>query len=684
MQQVRGVDHKMRRHIIKSIFKKEMLDILRDKKTLFMTIILPILLYPTLILLMTYIMSISSKDMAKRDINIATSMPLEAQLMEKMNVVDENTGKINIIPLKDKDYKEALNEREICAYIEVEQTGEVKDYKVYYNASNDDGSQACSRLEEILEDYKKEKVSEGIKALGLDEKALLQPITYSFNNVAQSEQIAGYLLGIILPFILILGILTGSIYPAIDVMAGEKERGTLETLLTLPISNIELVMGKYFAVSLSALVSALLSVISIGCSMIFLILSASELIDVPGMNMDFSKLCIPLLITFVCICLFTLVISAISMCVCSLARSFKEAQNAMTPLMLVAMLLSYSSMIPTLELSSVTAGIPVVNVVLAIKSVLTFKYDISLLMIVLVSNSIFVMLAVWLLSKLFRSEEILFGNNNGFSFLERRSDIKKGTMPSFSDGIILYAVAMLVLIYICSYLQAKFMLWGVALTEVIILALPVLLSMYIKTDLRKVYSLNRPSLKELIGSGVLWLGLWGVILVIDNIFTQCGWMNENQNIEFQTQLLTGHNTITTFAVIAIMPAICEEALFRGFIFTAVKDKTHPIRAILISGILFSLMHIEPVKLLPIAILGIAMGYILHKTGSIFCTMLVHVLNNGIAVLLTQYPIPQVSLLDQKLMTAEGKIVVTIIGLIIALVGIGILNIKKVTKNVPVE
>ena len=661
-----------------------MMDILRDKKTLFMTIILPILLYPTLILIMTYIMSSSSRDMAKRDINIATNIPLESQLVEKMDIVNKDTGKINIISLKDKDYKKALNEREISAYIEVEEKGKTKEYKVYYNASDDDGSQACGRLEKILEDYKEEKVSEGIQALGLDEKTLLEPITYSFNNVAQSEQIAGYLLGIILPFILILGILTGSIYPAIDVMAGEKERGTLETLLTLPISNIELVMGKYFAVSLSALVSALLSVISIGCSMIFLVLSASELVDVPGMNMDLSKLALPLLITFVCICLFTLVISAISMCVCSLARSFKEAQNAMTPLMLVAMLLSYSSMIPTLELSNITAGIPVVNVVLAIKSVLTFKYDISLLMIVLVSNGVFVMFAVWLLSKLFRSEEILFGNNKGFSFLERRSNIKKGTMPNLSDGIILYAIAMLILIYICSYLQAKFMLWGVALTEIIILALPVLLSIYIKTDFKKVYSLSRPSITGLIGSSVLWLGLWGIILVIETIFTQCGWMNDNQNIEFQTKLLTGHQMVTTFVVVAIMPAICEEALFRGFIFTAVKEQTHPIRAILISGLLFSLMHIEPVKLLPIAILGIAMGYILHKTGSIFCTMLVHLLNNGLAVLLTQHPISQITLLEQRLMTVEGKIIVTLIGLIVAIVGIVILRIKKVAKNVLAE
>ena len=674
----------MRKSIVKSIFKKEIIDILRDKKTLFMTIILPILLYPTLVLLLSYIMNASSQSMAKRDLMIATSTNLEQSLADRINERDEDEGKLTIISLQDEDYEEALNNGDITAYIKVDTKEKVIEYEVYYNASSEDGMEACSRLEGILEDYKKEKVLEGITALGLDEKEILEPITYETHNVAKSEQLAGYLLGVILPFILVISILTGAIYPAIDVMAGEKERGTLETLLTMPISNMELVMGKYLAVSLSALVSALLSVLSIVFSVICLCLTASELVDVSKMSMDFSKLILPFLLTFICIGLFTLVISAVSMCVCSLARSFKEAQNAMTPLMLVAMVLSYASMIPTLELSSVTAGIPVVNVVLAIKSVLTFKFDISLLMLVLVSNIIFVLFAVWILSKLFKSEDILFGNSKSFSFLEKRSDIKKGTLPGFSDGIILFAVSMVALIYICGYLQAKFEIWGVALTEVIIFAIPVLLSIYIKTDFKKVYSLNKPKLSGLLGSGILWLGMWLLTLVIEVVFQQCGLLSENQNIEFQTDLMMNHSTIITFFIIAVMPAICEETLFRGFIYTALKEEKHDIRAIILSGILFSLMHIEPVKLLPIVILGIGMGYILYKTGSIFCTILVHLLNNGIAVILTQHQSVLANNIEAQIMTVQGKVATLVLAVILSIIGILVLKIsskEKVAKNI---
>ncbi|HID9497194.1 TPA: ABC transporter permease subunit, partial [Clostridioides difficile] len=111
---------------------------------------------------------------------------------------------------------------------------------------------ALKRIETVLDKYKRFTIEKTLSEKGLDVQATLEPITYSTVDVAKTEEVAGYFLGQILPFILIIGVLLGSIYPAIDVMAGEKERGTLETLFTLPISNLELVMGKYMAVSLSA------------------------------------------------------------------------------------------------------------------------------------------------------------------------------------------------------------------------------------------------------------------------------------------------------------------------------------------------------------------------------------------------------------------------------------------------
>ena len=108
----------------------------------------------------------------------------------------------------------------------------------------------------------------------------------------------------VLPFVLIIGILLGAIYPSIDSMAGEKERGTLETLFTLPISNLELVMGKYLAVSLCALVSALLNILSIIFSIGLMIMSMGEMAVFDNIQFDMGKLILPLLISMICMGLF--------------------------------------------------------------------------------------------------------------------------------------------------------------------------------------------------------------------------------------------------------------------------------------------------------------------------------------------------------------------------------------------
>ena len=169
-----------------------------------------------------------------------------------------------------------------------------------------------------------------------------------------------------------------------------------------------------------------------------------------------------------------MVVSAISMCVCSLAKNFKDAQNYITPVMFLVLIPSYASMMQNLTLNRSTSVIPVVNISLLIKSVLSNNFNLSLIALVFISNFAFVILSVILLSKLFNSEEILFGNNRNFSFLEKRSNIKKGTMPSVSDGIILYAIGLILLIYIGSYIQLKLKMTGIVLTQVMIISLPLL------------------------------------------------------------------------------------------------------------------------------------------------------------------------------------------------------------------
>ena len=622
--------------MIKAIFKKEMIDILRDKKTLFMGIILPIILYPVLMIVMTQILSSSMNSISNKDINIAFSKEPSSSLISIIdNYDDETDAKINII--ESQSYIKELEDGRLDAYLEIDENNNIENYYIYINSSKENSSTVSIKLEEILNTYKLSLTERELNNNGLDVNKVLEPIGFETRDVAKTEEIAGFFLGQALPIILIIGVLLGAIYPAIDSMAGEKERGTLETLFTLPISNLELVMGKYMAVSFCAIVTAVLNILSILLTISYLFLSGSivEGLDISKFNIN--ELILPIIITLLCVCLFAMVISAVSMCVCSFAKSFKDAQNYITPVMFLVLIPSYVSMIPNMKLDSTTAIIPVVNISLLIKSVLSFNSNIGLIAMVFMSNFTFVILAVILLSKIFNSEEILFGGSKSFSFLEKRSNIKKGTMPSQSDGIIMYAFGLVLLIYVGSLVQIKFGMAGLAITQIMIISLPLLFAYYIKSNFKKVFNLKLPTIKQIFGAISLWIGTYTIVMLITQLllylFPQSMEVVEGLN----EALFIEDSLLLNILIVACMPAVCEEIFFRGFLLSAFRNNKKSYKsAIIITGILFGFMHMDFIRMIPTGILGISFAYAVCKTNSIFIGMIMHFLNNGLAVLISHY------------------------------------------------
>lgn len=678
----------MRINIIKQIFKKEVVDILRDKKTIFMMIILPIILYPILIVGISQFMLMSMNSTQQEDINIAFNKKPDEILINSINKSNDKRRKDNSelgsFKIKEsKDYENDLTNGKIDAYIDITEKSGIKNFKVYTHSSKEASSMAKNEMIDVLDSYKEQLVENKISESGLDIKNTLEPISYETVDIAKNEEIAGHILGQILPFILIIGLLTGAIYPAIDVMAGEKERGTLETLFTLPITNLELVMGKYMAVSICAISSAILNVLSIFITLAYLLVSQGISSEMGIPNFNLSQMILPLITTLICICLFAMVVSAISMCICSLAKSFKDAQNYITPLMLIIMIPSYVSMVPNIALDSFTATIPVVNISLLIKSVLIFESDISLIALVLVSNLVFVIISVLLLSKMFNSEEILFGSGKNFYVLEKRSNIKKGTMPGVADGLTLYVLGVVLLIYVASLVQIKFGMIGLAITQVMIITLPLLFAFYIKADFKKTFNIKLPTFYQVLGGIILWIGTYIVVNIVASLLLYLFPQNIKIVESLNDVLKIDSSFILNLVIVALMPAICEEMFFRGFVFTSFSqnpNKKYKISAVIFTGILFGFMHIDFIRVIPISLLGIALSYAVYKSGSIIVPMLMHFINNSLAVFSLHYSNNELIIKASKVLSIDFSnldiiklIVLIIVSMILVLIGSKLLS-----------
>lgn len=671
----------MRKEIIKYILFKELRDIFRDKKTVFMMILLPILLYPVLLIGFSQVTMISSEAMQKKELVISFDFIPDSKLLA---LIDEaNNDKEGKLIITDKDnLEEALSKDEIAAYVKQEKVEDKYYYKIYMNASSDDSNLATQRIEAIFSKYKESIIKSKIEEQGLSIEDILEPIEYESINTAKNEEMTGYLLGQILPVILIIGILLGAIYPAIDVMAGEKERGTLETLLTFPVSNLELIIGKYLAVAAVAVISALLNILSIVMSLVFMLLQlGTKMGEQFKMDIHFSDVVVPFVMTLICIILFALVITAVIMCVCSLAKSFKEAQNYSTPIMLVFMLPAYVCMLPNIEFNNITAAIPVVNIALLIKNVFLFKFDALAILIVMLSSLAFAILSLMVLTKMFNSEAILFGEGKSFSFLEKRHNIKKNTMPGVSDAVVLYAIAILLLVYVGSLMQLKWGVMGIALTEIMFLVLTIGLAYYIKTDFMQLFSIKKPQLKGILGGVILWAGAFAVTLVIVQFIVFLFPSSIETLEKLDTSMFQIDNLWINLMVIAFLPAVCEETLYRGFIFGSLRRKDNNLWPMIITSLMFSIMHLYPIKIIPTAILGMVLVYALYKTQSIFVSMLIHFINNGIVVILSHFELDNImnnadptALFDFNYI--KTLLFLSLTGLVLIMLGIKLLEDKS--------
>ena len=356
-------------NIIFSIFKKELTDVLRDRRTLFFMIVIPVIVMPLILIGSIKFQEYQSKKSDEKVLNIGlinktSDSQIRDYLLDQKGVylvedIDLDSLELGI---KNDSLQGGLYIHKNFIYdISANGMGEVE---VYYKSS-DLMSKAKNRIYNALDIYKNEVVSERLSEFNVD-KGLLEPLDIINKDMSTKKETIGKAVGGLIPYMLVIFIFLGAMYPAIDLGAGEKERGSLETLLSSPATKFEITVGKLMVVSLAGMVSGLISVVGISAPFCFLgnipdqIKSTVLEIISPFIIVSVIILMIPIAIFF----------ASMLLSISFYARSFKEAQSLMGPLNIVIIVPLMLTLGPGIEIDHITALIPLINVGLLTKEIL--------------------------------------------------------------------------------------------------------------------------------------------------------------------------------------------------------------------------------------------------------------------------------------------------------------------------
>ena len=398
------------------VFKKELRELLRDKKTLIFIVALPVLIFPLLFGVMAFMSSQAALEAEQKVHTYAIINGHYAQEFtdkvfyhksfelykgeETFTSVEDLTaavkaGTIDMGIYLPADAKKALDE------------AKQSKWEVVYNDAKAINF-LFDRVSELANDFGNRLQQQKLLSFGISEEqqaAVLNPIEVVKVDTADKRENLGEKIGGFIPYLLIPLVLMGATYPAIDLGAGEKERGTLETLLLTPITRTQLVLGKFVTLLAASIATTTITVLSMGVW----ISIAITFIDLAVIKTAFSSLkVIDLALIFILLLPIAAIFSSLALAISIYARSFKEAQNYMTPLTMGVIFPIIIALLPNVELTTKTAFVPVTNVALAIKEIIKGTIDYTLLGLIFLATVIVAGALLAFCVKWFNKEEVLF------------------------------------------------------------------------------------------------------------------------------------------------------------------------------------------------------------------------------------------------------------------------------------
>lgn len=390
------------------ILIKELTDMIRDRRTMFMMVVMPLVVIPLLAITAIKLTQSQIEKAKDKELRVAVIGETAAPELFKRLSKEEN---FFLVTMTNADSARAMTAeqtldgvviipQDFSEFVEGDKQATIR----LIFKSSESLNAARRRIEAIIDQYDREIVNERIGRLQLDE-TLFDAIAIEREDVASTEEKFAENAGGFLPYIFIIFGFMGSIYPALDLGAGEKERGTLETILSSPASRFDIVMGKFLVVVLFSIATAFLAMLGV-LIMVYQFLPTIEtnitqtVMDMLGPRRIFiiMSMVLPVSAFF----------AAVALAISIFAKSFKEAQSMMAPLNIIIILPAMIGMLPGFKLSAVTAAIPILNLSLATKAILGGSADPILIAEVYLSLFFLAGVSIYGCAKWFNREETLF------------------------------------------------------------------------------------------------------------------------------------------------------------------------------------------------------------------------------------------------------------------------------------
>jgi sodium transport system permease protein len=641
------------------LVRKELVEIIRDRRTIITLILMPLLLYPLLSVAFQQFFLASSVD-PNRGVSYTLGFAAEKEAYVFLEFLDYGESILrgrNAGPPRPRssppqwvvvvtpDLEQAVRDRSVDLAVRLKNPERfhlplsrdtVLDGDVQFVSNHAGALGALALVERRLAAVHEHNLESRLNVTGAKSKVALLHLTRTPLAVAGADSVIS--LAALVPLILILMTITGAVYPAIDLTAGERERGTLEILVAAPVPRLGLLFAKYVSVFSVAVLTALVNLVTMMLTLVF-----SGLSRVLFADGGLSALLV--LQLFGLLLLFAAFFSALLLSLTSFARSFKEAQAYLIPLMLASLGPGLIGMMPGLELEGPLAAAPLVNIVLLARDLVKGAADPAWALVVVLTTLAYAAAAIAVAARIFGAEGVLYNDQSSWADLFRRpAEAQAVATPA---GALWCLVLMIPIHFALQWLVRLPAPWlppawpYVALGIVGLVLFGILpgLSAYMsRVRFKSGFSLLPARWAALLGGLILGLALWPMVLELLILVLRHRSEELKSLLQQQLENVSQHRAI--LIVILVVQAVLEEFYFRGYLFGALRKQLSAAATIAISALLFGLLHVVlggPLgweRLLPSTLLGLVLGWVRSTSGSVLPCILLHASHNAILNLQT--------------------------------------------------